>query len=85
MKVIDFIKSGGRVVTACGYEVTINRFDLEGRYPIAGTCHARVPFECHWDPEGYPWNLPTTHGLALMATMPVVTHRTISRDELSRM
>lgn len=82
MNILEFIRSGGRVVTAHGKEVIITTTTGRCGYPIIGLVQDIRPYECQWDEHGYPWHLPTTHGLNLLATLPITSYRTLTKAEL---
>lgn len=84
MNMLEWVESGGRVKTANGCAVDVYLSDDE-EFPIAGTVRAVVPFECMWDAQGNPHRLPLTHGLALIAVVPVTTYRNLSRRELAEL
>lgn len=84
MNILDWILNGGAVKTAHGRPVTIWLTD-DDQYPIEGKVDDNVPFECRWDENGYPHNLPLTHGLNLLAVKRIVNYHTLSKDELARL
>lgn len=74
MKILDFVQyPSTKVKTACGWDVTITEIVTEDKYPIKGTYHnnaVKIASPCEWDANGYPHNLPTTHGLHLVPFLP---------------
>jgi len=71
---LDFVQyPSTKVKTACGWDVTITEIVPEDKYPIKGTYRSnavKITSPCEWDANGYPHNLPTTHGLHLVPFLP---------------
>lgn len=72
MNFLDFVQyPSTKVKTACGYDVNITEIVKEDKYPIKGTYYsAGLHNVCEWDINGYPYRLPSTHGLHLLPFLP---------------
>lgn len=84
MKMIDFVKQG-RVITAAGYSAEVKCVEGPGDpFPIKGSVTANnITFDCEWDENGYPHKLPLTHGLDLLATVPITSYKILTKGELA--
>lgn len=83
MNILDFIKQGGKVKAATGDDVTINSISPTATHCINGTIHSKVvDFQMSWDEDGFPENLPSTHGLNLLAVLPEVKYNVVNTKRL---
>ena len=75
MNILEFVQyPSTKVKTACGWDVTITNIVPEDTYPIKGTYHnnaSKIASPCEWGADGYPHDLPTTHGLHLVPFLPI--------------
>lgn len=84
MNILEFVEQGGNVKTSNGNDVHVLLSDDE-HYPIYGTVvskHTGNNFECKWDENGIPYNLPETHGWELHPVVEIKTYTLINKSIL---
>lgn len=86
MNILDYVRKNGKVRTASGEEVeiTYTSTDPDEKYPIRGFIKFRFGNHsiCEWDVNGYPHNLPVTHGLDIHPVIPVTKYHFVSNKKL---
>ncbi len=82
--ILDFVNAGGKCVTAAGWKFEICYIEKESNYPICGYVVNPTGIKqlYKWNEEGFPENLPLTHGLNLIPTVPITTHHIIDVKQL---
>ncbi len=82
--VLDWVLAGGKCKSASGWEFNLCYTDKDNPYPICGYIigHNGHKTMYKWDENGYPSNLPTTHGLHLIPVVPITTYHYIDTKKL---
>lgn len=71
--------------TASSRIVEVTYISESDPYPIRGVIKDHAPgvdFVCQWDKNGYPHNLPLTHGLTLLPYRAKTIYERIPSDQL---
>lgn len=85
MNLLEYIKDNGKCKSASGHWFTLTELTNEW-YCIRGylTMDNGFSFNCEWDREGVPRNLPYTHGLNLMPVVSMTKYKVVDTKELHK-
>jgi hypothetical protein len=84
LTILDFVNAGGKCITAAGWEFQICYINESMKYPICGYVLSPNGTKSlyKWDKDGFPENLPLTHGLNLLPTVPIIKYHIIDNIKL---
>ena len=82
--ILDFINAGGKAKTASGWDFQICYTNKDSKYPITGYVIAPNGTKnmYSWDENGFPENLPLTHGLNLIPCVAITKYHMIDMKSM---